>query len=97
MALTKEKKEEILKEFHVNDNDTGSSSVQVAMLTARIQELTIHLNEHKKDYSTRRGLIRMVNSRRKHLRFLHQSNPEQYATIIERLGLKREDAKISGR
>ena len=97
MALTKEKKEEILKEFHVNDTDTGSSGIQVAMLTARIQELTIHLNEHKKDYSTRRGLIRMVNSRRKHLRYLYQSNPEQYATIIERLALKREDAKISGR
>jgi len=97
MALTKEKKNQILSDFHVHDNDTGSPEVQVALLTARIQELTEHLNEHKKDYATRRGLIRMVGKRRKLLRYLHSSNSERYASLIERLGLKREDAKISGR
>lgn len=97
MALTKEKKNEILGDYHVHETDTGSPDVQVALLTARITELTEHLNEHKKDYATRRGLIRMVGKRRKLLRYLHSSNPERYASIIERLGLKREDAKISAR
>ncbi|HEY9841374.1 MAG: 30S ribosomal protein S15 [Candidatus Sericytochromatia bacterium] len=97
MALTKEKKNEILGDFHVHETDTGSPDVQVALLTARITELTEHLNEHKKDYATRRGLISMVSKRRKLLRYLYTANPERYAAIIERLGLKREDAKISSR
>lgn len=97
MALTKEHKDKLVADFHVHDNDTGSPDVQIAMLTARIQELTVHLNEHKQDYSTRRGLIKMVGKRRKLLRYLSKSNPERYASIIERLGLKREDSKISGR
>lgn len=97
MALTKEKKNQILGDFHVHDNDTGSPDVQIAILTTRIQELTLHLNEHKKDFATRRGLIRMVGKRRKLLRYLSKANPERYASIIERLGLKREDAKISSR
>lgn len=99
MALTteKEKKNQILGDFRVHETDTGSPDVQIAVLTARIQELTVHLNEHKKDYATRRGLLRMVGKRRKLLRYLSTSNPERYASIIERLGLKREDAKISAR
>lgn len=97
MALTKDKKDQILGDFHVHDTDTGSADVQVAMLTARIQDLTVHLNEHKKDYATRRGLIKMVGQRRKLLRYLSKSSPERYASIIERLSLKREDAKISAR
>jgi len=99
MALTtdKEKKTQILGDFRVHETDTGSPDVQIAILTARIQELTEHLNEHKKDYATRRGLLRMVGKRRKLLRYLSTSNPERYAAMIERLSLKREDAKISAR
>ncbi|MGV3524454.1 MAG: 30S ribosomal protein S15 [Candidatus Sericytochromatia bacterium] len=97
MALTKERKEELMADFRPQDGDTGSPDVQVAMLTARIQDLTIHLNEHKKDYSTRRGLLKMVARRRKLLRYLSTAEPTRYAAIIERLGLKREDVKISGR
>lgn len=97
MALTKEKKNEILSGFHTHENDTGSADVQIALLTQRIQDLTVHLNEHKKDFATRRGLIKMVGQRRKLLRYLHSDSPERYAAIIERLNLKREDAKVTGR
>jgi len=97
MALTKERKTEIVSDFHVHETDTGSPDIQVAMLTARITELTEHLNEHKHDYSTRRGLIAMVSRRRKLLRYLYRTQPERYAAVISRLSLKREDVKISGR
>ncbi|MBF2054430.1 MAG: 30S ribosomal protein S15 [Candidatus Sericytochromatia bacterium] len=97
MALTKEHKNELIGSYHTHDTDTGSPDVQIALLTARITELTEHLKEHKHDYSTRRGLIKMVGRRRKLLRYLYKSAPERYAAVISRLGLKREDVKISGR
>lgn len=97
MALTKESKEQIMSDFRVHESDTGSPDIQVATLTTRINELTEHLKEHKHDYSTRRGLIKMVGRRRKLLRYLSTSQPERYKSLIERLGLRREDVKISGR
>ena len=97
MALTKEHKNELIGSYHTHETDTGSPDVQIALLTARITELTEHLKEHKHDYSTRRGLIKMVGRRRKLLRYLYKSAPARYAAVISRLGLKREDVKISGR
>lgn len=97
MALTKEHKNELIGSYHTHETDTGSPDVQIALLTARITELTEHLKEHKHDYSTRRGLIKMVGRRRKLLRYLYNSAPERYSAVISRLGLKREDVKISGR
>lgn len=97
MTLTKENKNQLIGDFRVHETDTGSPDVQVAVLTTRILELTEHLKEHPKDFSTRRGLIKMVGRRRKLLRYLSKSAPERYAEIIQRLNLKREDVKISGR
>lgn len=89
MALTTEKKAEILKEFGRKENDTGSPEVQVALLSANINELQGHFKEHKKDHHSRRGLIRMVNQRRKLLDYLAGKNRDRYLQIIERLGLRR--------
>lgn len=97
MALTKESKEQIMGDFRSHETDSGSPDVQIAMLTTRITELTEHLKEHKHDFSTRRGLIRMVSRRRKLLRYMHKAEPTRYSSLIERLGLRREDLKISGR
>ena len=97
MALTKERRNELIESFKINEKDTGSPEVQVAVLTQRITDLTEHLKEHKHDYSTRRGLIKMVGRRRKLLRYLYKSKPARYVKIIETLGLKREDVKVTRR
>ena len=89
MALSSEKKESIIKEFAQGEGDTGSPEVQVALLTANINELQAHFKEHIHDHHSRRGLIRMVNSRRKLLDYLKRKNVERYAALIERLGLRR--------
>ena len=89
MALSSEKKESIIKEFAQGEGDTGAPEVQVALLTANINELQAHFKEHIHDHHSRRGLIRMVNSRRKLLDYLKRKNVERYATLIERLGLRR--------
>ena len=89
MALSSEKKESIIKEYAQVEGDTGSPEVQVALLTANINELQAHFKEHIHDHHSRRGLIRMVNSRRKLLDYLKRKNVERYATLIERLGLRR--------
>ena len=89
MALTTEKKAEIVKEFGRGDNDTGSPEVQVALLTENINLLQDHFREHKHDHRSRRGLIRMVNSRRKLLDYLKKKDVERYAALIKRLGLRR--------
>lgn len=94
MALTKNNKQEIIGKFRINEKDSGSPEVQVAVITTRIAELTEHLNEHKKDYATRRGLIKMVGRRRKLLRYLNKHSLERYTGLIEALGLTREDAKV---
>ena len=89
MALSAERKEEIIKEYAQGEGDTGSPEVQVALLTANINDLQDHFKEHIHDHHSRRGLIRMVNSRRKLLDYLKRKNVERYADLIKRLGLRR--------
>ena len=79
---------EVRKEYQQNDRDTGSPEVQVALLTSRIAELTEHLKTHKKDHSTRRGLLTMVNKRRKLLSYLTKKDTSRYQELIKRLGLR---------
>jgi small subunit ribosomal protein S15 len=95
MALNQKQKEEIAQAFHLHPTDTGSPEVQIALLSERIKHLTAHLGVHKKDYATRRGLIKMVGQRRRLLRYLSKNDVARYETVVERLGLKREMAKIS--
>lgn len=89
MATPKEKKEEILTNYKTHTSDTGSSQVQVALLTQRINELTEHFKVHKKDNHSRRGLLKMVSRRRKLLDYLKRRDIGEYHTIIEKLGLRR--------
>ena len=89
MSLSKSEKETIIREYGRSPNDTGSPEVQVALLTTRIKQLTEHLKEHKHDEHSRRGLIRMVGRRRRHLTYLSRENPSRYKEIIKRLGLRR--------
>ncbi len=79
----------VAKEFKLNDADTGSADVQVALLTHRINELTVHLQQFKKDHSSRRGLLRMVNRRRKLLDYLSKTANDRYLNIIAKLNLRK--------
>ncbi len=89
MALSKAQIEQIVTEYGQTANDTGSPEVQVAILTQRITELTDHLRTHKKDESSRRGLLKLVGQRRRHLAYLQKKDVSRYRNIIERLGLRR--------
>lgn len=89
MALSAEQKATIVKEYAQSEGDTGSPEVQVALLTANINELQTHFKEHIHDHHSRRGLIRMVNSRRKLLDYLKRKNVERYSSLIKELGLRR--------
>lgn len=89
MALTKEEKQEIIKKFQISEEDTGSSEVQIALLTARINQLQEHLKSHKYDDSSRRGLLKLVGQRRHHQEYLKRKDPERYQTVIEELGLRK--------
>lgn len=89
MSITAELKQELIKEYAVKEGDTGSPEVQVAILTSRIVTLTDHFKEHKKDNHSRRGLIMMVNQRRKLLDYLKGKDAERYKTLIGRLGLRK--------
>ena len=89
MALTKERKQELIKEFAKSENDTGSAEVQIAILTAEINALTKHLEEHKHDHHSRRGLLKMVGQRRGLLEYLKKVDIERYRVLIERLGLRK--------
>jgi small subunit ribosomal protein S15 len=82
-------KAEVKNEYKLHEQDTGSAEVQVALLTSRIKELTEHLKMHKKDHSTRRGLIMMVNKRRKLLTYLQKQDDGRYKVLIEKLGLRK--------
>ena len=82
-------KAEVKNEYKLHEQDTGSGEVQVALLTSRIKELTEHLKNHKKDHSSRRGLIMMVNKRRKLLTYLQKQDESRYQQLIEKLGLRR--------
>ncbi len=89
MALTAGNKAEIVKNYQTKDGDTGSPEVQVALLTANIEQLQDHFQSHKHDHHSRRGLIRMVNQRRKLLDYLRQKDTKRYSDLIKRLGLRR--------
>ncbi|MCP5268694.1 MAG: 30S ribosomal protein S15 [Zoogloeaceae bacterium] len=89
MAFTTEQKSQVVSDFQRAQGDTGSPEVQVALLTARINDLTGHFKEHMKDHHSRRGLLRMVSRRRKLLDYLKRTNVDGYRTLIERLGLRK--------
>jgi small subunit ribosomal protein S15 len=89
MALVKAQKQQIIKDFALFEGDTGSPEVQIALLTASIQELTKHLGSHKKDNHSRRGLLKQVAKRRRLLSFLLSRSEDRYRKILERLGLSK--------
>jgi small subunit ribosomal protein S15 len=89
MSLTKEKKQELIGKYGRADGDTGSAEVQIALLTARINELTEHLRGHTKDHHSRRGLLMLVGKRRRLLRYLESSDLERYRALVADLGLRR--------
>lgn len=89
MPLTKAQKQQIIREYGRSPQDTGSPEVQIALLTYRINQLTEHLKTHKHDEHSRRGLLRMVGKRRRHLVYLSRTNPERYKEIVRRLGLRK--------
>ncbi len=89
MTLTKESKSKIIAEYARSDGDTGSTEVQIAVLTTRIGELTEHLKSHKLDHASRRGLLKMVGRRRRLLDYLRNEDIERYRDVIARLGLRR--------
>lgn len=84
-----ENKEEIIREHRTHESDTGSPEVQVAVLTRRIAHLTEHLREHKHDYHSRRGLLKLVGNRRRLLKYLQKKDVERYRALIAKLGLRR--------
>ena len=86
--IDKKKKAQIIKKFAVHENDTGSSEVQIALLTEEIKNLTEHLKQHKKDFSSRRGLLRKVSERRRLLRYLEKENLTSFEELVARLKLK---------
>jgi small subunit ribosomal protein S15 len=89
MAITQERKQQLIEEFKTHENDTGSPEVQIAILTENINNLTEHFREHKKDHHSRRGLLKMVGQRRKLLAYLKKKDVHRYSALIERLGLRR--------
>ena len=89
MSLSSEAKSTIIAEYSRGDADTGSPEVQVALLSARISELTEHFGEHKKDHHSRQGLLKMVNKRRKLLDYIKSKDQDRYRELIKRLGLRR--------
>ena len=89
MAITQERKNEIIAEFRTHDTDTGSPEVQIAVLTEDINNLNEHLRTHKKDHHSRRGLLKMVGKRRNLLTYLRNKDVTRYRTLINKLGLRR--------
>lgn len=89
MALEKAEKEAVIEEYHVHSKDTGSPEVQVALLTKRINSLTEHLKIHKHDEASRRGLLKLVGQRRRHLAYLSRTDSKRYREIVARLKLRK--------
>ncbi|MFB0829080.1 30S ribosomal protein S15 [Brevibacillus laterosporus] len=89
MALSQERKTQLINEFRTHDNDTGSPEVQIAILTENINNLNEHLRTHKKDHHSRRGLLKMVGQRRNLLGYLRDSDVARYRTLVDKLGLRR--------
>lgn len=90
MPLEKEKKNEVIQEYHRHDGDTGSPEVQIALLTTRIQQLTEHLREHKHDESSRRGLLKLVGRRRRLLAYIRKKDYKSYIEITDKLKIRRK-------
>ncbi|MGC1393086.1 MAG: 30S ribosomal protein S15 [Coleofasciculaceae cyanobacterium] len=88
MTLTQERKQEILEGYQVHETDTGSADVQVAMLTARINQLSTHLKTNKKDHSSRRGLLKMIGQRKSLLSYIRKQDISRYQALIQRLGIR---------
>lgn len=89
MALTKDAKKTLMDKFRTHESDTGSPEVQVAILTTRIKEITEHLKVHKKDFNSRRGLLKLIGQRRRLLSYLKGKNIERYRSLIKQLGLRK--------
>ncbi|GKV55544.1 30S ribosomal protein S15 [Sporosarcina sp. NCCP-2222] len=89
MAITQERKHELINEYKVHENDTGSAEVQIAILTEEINNLNSHLRTHKKDHHSRRGLYKMVGTRRRLLKYLRETEVQRYRDLIAKLGLRR--------
>jgi small subunit ribosomal protein S15 len=89
MAITQERKNEIINEYKTHENDTGSAEVQIAVLTESINNLNEHLRTHKKDHHSRRGLLKMVGKRRNLLTYLRNKDVQRYRELINKLGLRR--------
>ncbi|MDB9526842.1 30S ribosomal protein S15 [Oscillatoria sp. CS-180] len=89
MALLQERKQELISEYQVHETDTGSAEVQVAMLTERINKLSQHLQSNKKDYSSRRGLLKMIGRRKRLLSYIAKKDVNKYRELIGRLGIRR--------
>jgi len=89
VVLTPEAKREIIDRFKVNENDTGSPEVQIALLSSRIKYLTDHFKVHKKDHHSRRGLLKLVGQRRRLLNYLKKRNVEKYQSVIKELGIRK--------
>ena len=89
MTITKERKQELIRDYKQGDADTGSPEVQIAILTSRINSLTEHMRTHKKDYASRRGLLMMVSRRRRLLDYLKRIQPQRYLAIINRLDIRK--------
>jgi small subunit ribosomal protein S15 len=89
MGITKKEKEGLIISYARHEGDTGSPEVQIALLTTRINQLTEHLKVHKHDEHSRRGLLKLVGQRRRHLKYLSRKNPESYRDLIQKLGLRR--------
>ncbi|WP_251549158.1 30S ribosomal protein S15 [Neobacillus muris] len=89
MAITQERKNEIINEYKTHENDTGSAEVQIAVLTEQINNLNDHLRTHKKDHHSRRGLLKMVGKRRNLLTYLRNKDVQRYRELINKLGLRR--------
>lgn len=89
MAVSNERKAQIIEEYHLHDKDTGSPEVQIALATERINELTEHMKVHKKDFHSRLGLLKLVGKRRRMLDYLMKTDIESYRQLIQQLGLRR--------
>ncbi len=87
--ITSENKKSVVADYQKTKNDTGSSTVQVAILTKRIQEVTEHLKNNKHDHMARRGLLQMVGQRKKHLKYIAEKNSKEYLALIKKLGIRR--------
>ena len=89
MPITRDEKQQVIEQYGLNDKDSGSTEVQIALLTSRIQHLTEHLRTHKKDHHSRRGLLKMVGHRRRLLKYLKRKDLDGYRELLQKLGLRK--------